>query len=118
MKPEEIECCIEDVLRQLTLKEKVSLLSGRDTWATMPINRELDGMEGGIPAIYMTDGPHGVRANQPESRRRAGPTTAFPTGVSFASTWNPELVEQAGQALGEETKGMGCDVLLGPCVNI
>jgi beta-glucosidase len=118
MKPEEIERCIEDVLRQLTLKEKVSLLSGRDTWATMPVKRALPGAENGIPAIFMTDGPHGVRANQPDSGRKAGATTAFPTGVSFASTWDPELVEMAGRALGEETKGMGCDILLGPCVNI
>ena len=48
----------------------------------------------------------------------SGPTTAFPTGVSMASTWNPALIEKAAAALAEETRGMGCDVLLGPCVNI
>jgi beta-glucosidase len=67
----------------------------------------------------MTDGPHGVRANQPDAGRPyCGPTTAFPTGISMASTWNAELVEKAARALGEETRAAGCDILLGPCVNI
>ncbi len=66
----------------------------------------------------MTDGPHGVRATDVGTGRPEGPATAFPTGVSIASTWNPELIERAGAALGEETRGMGCDILLGPCVNI
>jgi beta-glucosidase len=118
MKPEEIERRVDAVLEKLTLKEKVFLLSGRDNWATYPVERPLPGAEHGIPSITMTDGPHGVRANQPDVGRKAGATTAFPTGVSMASTWNPALVEQAGRALGEETKGMDCDILLGPCVNI
>lgn len=103
---------VEELLNQLTLKEKVALLSGQDAWNTVPIERL------GIPSLTMTDGPHGVRANRTEAGRRAGPTTAFPTGVSLASSWNPELVERASAALGEETRAMGCDILLGPCVNI
>jgi beta-glucosidase len=46
------------------------------------------------------------------------PATAFPTGVAMAATWNPALIERVGAALGQETHGLGCDVLLGPCVNI
>jgi len=85
----------------------------------MPIQRELNGSKQGIPEVVMTDGPHGVRTNQPDaSRAVCDTTTAFPTGVSMASTWNPELVQEAGRALGEETKATGCDILLGPCVNI
>jgi beta-glucosidase len=103
---------IEALLNQLTLKEKVALLSGLDIWRTMPIERL------GIPSITMTDGPHGVRASRREADRPAGPTTAFPTGVSMASTWNPELIEKAASAMAEETRAMGCEVLLGPCVNI
>ncbi len=103
---------IEELLSQLTLKEKAALLSGLDIWRTVPIERV------GIPSITMTDGPHGVRATRHEAERPVGPTTAFPTGVSMASTWNPELIEQAAAALAEETRAMGCDVLLGPCVNI
>jgi beta-glucosidase len=103
---------IEDLLSQLTLKEKVALLSGTDTWHTAAIERL------GIPPLTMTDGPHGVRAPHPKGGRVVGPATAFPTGISMAASWNPELVEQVGVALGEETRAMGCDVLLGPCVNI
>jgi beta-glucosidase len=103
---------IDDLLRKLTLKEKTSLLSGKDIWNTVPIDR----LE--IPSIVMTDGPHGVRASNPEVGREVKPTTAFPTGISMGASWNPKLIEQVGQALGEETRAMGCDVLLGPCVNI
>ena len=107
-----IEPRIEELLSQLTLKEKVALLSGRDIWRTTPIDRL------GIPSITMTDGPHGVRANRHEAQRPVGPTTAFPTGVSMASTWNPALIERAAAALAAETRAMGCEALLGPCVNI
>ncbi len=102
----------EALVSQMTLKEKVALLSGLDIWRTVPIERL------GIPSITMTDGPHGVRANKHEAERPVSPTTAFPTGVSMASTWNPELIEKVGAALGEETRAMGCEILLGPCVNI
>jgi beta-glucosidase len=103
---------VEALLSRLTLKEKVALLSGLDIWRTVPIERV------GLPSITMTDGPHGVRASRYEAERPVGPTTAFPTGVSMASTWNPDLIEKAAAAMAEETRAMGCDVLLGPCVNI
>lgn len=108
---DEREQRIEALLSQLTLKEKVSLLSGADNWRTVPVERL------GIPSLMMTDGPHGVRAPR-EGGRIAGPATAFPTGVSMAACWNPALVERVGAALAEETAAMGCDILLGPCVNI
>ena len=97
---------MEELLEKLTLSEKVSLLSGQDIWNTVPVKRL------GIPSITMTDGPHGVRATAPEAGRKMGPVTAFPTGISMGAAWNPELVEQVGQALGEETRGMDCDILL------
>ncbi len=107
-----IEQKISELIAQMTLSEKVSLLSGKDAWRTMPIPRL------GIPSITMTDGPHGVRASYPDAGRKAGPTTCFPTGVSMAATWNTELIEKVGMALAEETRAMDCDILLGPCVNI
>ena len=109
---EKNELRVEDLLKKMTLSEKVSLLSGQDIWNTIPIKRL------GIPSITMTDGPHGVRATAPEAGRKMGAVTAFPTGISMGAAWNPELIEQVGQALGEETSGMDCDILLGPCVNI
>jgi beta-glucosidase len=100
----DIEQRVEQLLQQLTLTEKVALLSGKDAWNTMPIERL------GIPSLTVTDGPHGAR--------RPTPTTAFPTGTALAATWNPQLIERVGVALAEETLAMNCDVLLGPCVNI
>ncbi|HEX7567256.1 MAG TPA: glycoside hydrolase family 3 C-terminal domain-containing protein [Anaerolineaceae bacterium] len=108
----ELDQSLDQLLSRLTLKEKIALLSGNDVWNTVPIPRL------GIQALTMTDGTHGVRANFSEGGRTAGPTTAFPTGVSIAASWDPHLVEQVGVALGEETLGMGCNILLGPCVNI
>lgn len=102
---------VEDFPNKMSLKEKVSFLSGIDTWQTKAIPHL------GIPSLTMTDGPHGVRAPRNENRLE-GPTTSFPTGISLASSWDPDLIEQVGAALGEETRAMGCDILLGPCVNI
>ncbi len=102
----------EQLLGQMTLSEKVALFAGVDNWHTVPIERL------GIPSLTMTDGPSGVRADPDGTGRASGPTTAFPTGVAMASTWNPEMVAKAAAAMAEETRGMGCDILLGPCVNI
>jgi beta-glucosidase len=107
-----IDARAEELLRQLTLREKVALLSGADAWHTVAIERL------GIPSLIMTDGPHGVRSNRAEAGRIAAETTAFPTGVSMAASWNPALIERVGAALADETHAMGCDILLGPCVNI
>jgi beta-glucosidase len=108
----EIRQRVEDLLKKMTVDEKVAMLAGRDIWNTVAVERL------GIPSITMTDGPHGVRSTAPEAGRKLGAVTAFPTGIAMGAAWNPELVEQVGQALGEETRGMDCDILLGPCVNI
>ncbi len=108
----DLETRLDALLAQMTLAEKASLLAGKDIWHTTPIERL------GIPSVVMTDGPHGVRAANPEVGRQSGPATAFPSGISMAASWNTDLIERVGQALAEETRGMGCDILLGPCVNI
>ena len=59
----------------------------------------------GIPAIKVTDGPNGARGDACSVRARAPP--AFPAGIALASTWNPDLVEEVGQVLGEEAKQKG-----------
>ena len=107
-----LQARVEELLSQLTLEDKVSLLSGRDAWNTVPIERL------GIPSLVMTDGPHGVRANRTGPERMHGPATSFPTGVSMASSWDPELIHRVGVALADETRALGCDILLAPCVNI
>lgn len=103
---------IEAWIKSLTLQEKISLVSGKNSWSTMPIERLA------ITPVLMTDGPHGVRADAAEGDRPDGPSTAYPTGVSMAASWNTELIHKVGEALAEETKALGCDILLGPCVNI
>ncbi len=103
---------IETLIDQMTLTEKISLLSGRNSWYTRAIERL------GIPAIVMTDGPHGVRTGGLGQDRIVGTATAYPTGVSMAASWNRDLIRRVGVALAEETRHMGCHILLGPCVNI
>ena len=103
---------VDDLLSRLTLPEKVALLSGQDRWQTAAIERL------GLPAIVLRDGSHGVRARESGDDHRIDPTTAFPTGVAMAASWDPELIERVGAALAEEAQAVGCDVVLGPCVNI
>ncbi|MFZ6029102.1 MAG: glycoside hydrolase family 3 C-terminal domain-containing protein [Chloroflexota bacterium] len=109
--PSTLDRQVDSLLEQMTLQEKIALLSGLDTWKTVPIPRL------GIPSIVMTDGPHGVRSDQ-AGGRPVGPTTCFPTGISMGAAWNPELVAEVGGAIAEETRAMDCDIILGPCVNI
>src|SRR5947209_19490649 len=100
---------IEKLLGQLTLQEKVAMLAGSDMWHTVPVKRL------GIPALKMSDGPNGARG---ESFGNGTTAACFPAGISLASTWNTELVEQIGQALGQEARTKGARVLLAPTVNI
>lgn len=103
---------IEKLLEQMTLQEKVSLLAGKNNWMTVPIERL------SITSIMMTDGPHGVRTGGEGAGRIVSKATAYPTGISMASSWNRDLIYRVGQGLAEETRHLGCLILLGPCVNI
>jgi len=104
---------IEELVSQLTLEEKAMLCAGKNMWQTHAIEHL------GIPSIYMTDGPHGVRINDEANLMEpAKPATCFPTAPLVASTWDKELVYKMGQALGKESQAMGVQMLLGPGVNI
>src|SRR5438067_2267837 len=101
---------VEDLLRQMTLQEKVAMLAGTKTWYTVPVERL------GIPSLKMSDGPNGARG---AGGLTGGVKTAcFPAGISLASTWNTDLLERVGQALAREAQMKGARVLLGPTVNI
>ncbi len=112
MLPESHQNEIEVLIEQMTLSEKVAMLSGKNAWYTFPIERL------GIPSLVMTDGPHGVRTGGEGWDRIVSTGTAYPTGISMASSWNRELVERVGIGLAEETRHLGCHILLGPCINI
>ena len=99
---------IDDLIKNLTLEEKVKMLSGFDAWHTHAIERL------NIPSIKMSDGPNGVRGNGTSGQ----PSACFPSAISLGSTWNLNLVNQIGIALGEEANAKDVDVLLGPTINI
>jgi beta-glucosidase len=93
---------IEKLLKQLSFQEKVSLLSGASSFGTTAIERL------GIRSMRFADGPNGVRSNDGDE------ATAFPVGITLASSWNPQLLQQVGVAIGTETRSMGSHVLLVP----
>jgi beta-glucosidase len=114
-----VEQRVEDLLGRMTLQEKVAMLSGADWMQSVP-NERL-----GIPSIKMADGPIGIRSwagpsseTNAQSATMKVTTTAFPAGVAMGATWDTELVQSEGQAIGQEVKALGRDMILGPTVNI
>ncbi len=108
---------IDEILAQLTLEEKVSLIHGNTFFTTPAIPRL------GIPALHLSDGPCGVREEKtPDSWGVLNwPNDAsayFPALTSLASTWNPDLADGFGIAYGEEALARGKDIMLAPGLNI
>lgn len=106
---------IERIISQLTAEEKAALVSGTDFMYTNPIPRL------GVPALCMSDGPHGLRKQAPGGDNgisQSEPATAFPTAACTASGWNPENTRRMGAAIAEECRYYGVHTLLGPGVNI
>ncbi len=104
----DLEKRVEDLLGRLTLKDKIKLSSGTQFFFSKPIKRL------GIPNFKMTDGPHGIGPHSSNNSE----CTYFPVGVCRAATWNPELSEKFGVAVGQEVRDIGYHMLLGPGVNI
>ena len=99
---------IDNLVNDLTLEEKVSLLSGFNSWYSNKVERL------SIPSIKMSDGPNGVRGDSTSNKRSA----CFPSPILMGATWNSDLMNKVGIALGEEAKDKDVDVLLGPTINI
>jgi beta-glucosidase len=100
---------IDDLLSQLTLDEKISMLAASDLWFSTPVPRL------NIPYIHVADGPNGVRGTW----SRMSPTSAAtPVGTALGATWNPEIVEKIGNVLADECRAKNANVLLAPTVNI
>ena len=106
----------ELLLKKLTLEEKCALLSGAETFKTRGMPQH------GIPQIWLSDGPHGLRKQAGESDHLglnpSVPATCFPTASAVANSWDTALGEEIGAALGEEAAAQEVSVLLGPGLNM
>ena len=99
-----VEERVTDLLKQLTLEEKIQMLSGGGVMKTAGIQRL------GIPEFLMSDGPMGTR--------NYGPSTAYPNGVALAASWNLDLAFKAGESIGRDARSRGVNILLAPGMNL
>lgn len=100
---------VDDLLEQLTVEEMVALATGTGTWHGGFVER-LD-----IPAMKVTDGPNGARGG---SYSGSASSACFPVGTALGATWDLELIEQVGWAIGQETHTKGAHLLLAPTINL
>ncbi|MCP4755856.1 MAG: glycosyl hydrolase [Proteobacteria bacterium] len=106
---------IDKLVMEMTLEEKASLCSGRDFWTTRAVERL------GIESMSVSDGPHGLRRSAASDHlgvTESIPATCFPTASALASSWDVEVMDRVGQALGDECQAQDVQVLLGPGVNM
>ncbi|QHQ63232.1 glycosyl hydrolase [Anaerocolumna sedimenticola] len=107
---------IRELISQMTLEEKASLCSGADFWHTKAVERL------GIPAVMVSDGPHGLRKQADEGDHLgindSIKAVCFPAGCGTAASFNRELIQEMGETLGNECQAEGVSVILGPAVNI
>lgn len=107
---------VRTIISKLTLEEKALLLQGKSTWETQDIARL------GIPSMFLSDGPHGLRkqagASDHLGLNASIPATCFPTSATMANSWDVALGEELGNALGEEVAANDVHVVLGPGLNM
>lgn len=99
-----VEHRVDGLLHKLTLEQKVALIGGTDGFDI----RAMPSI--GLPALAMSDGPYGVRMG--------GDSTAYAAGIALAASWDPQLAERVGAAMGRDARARGISFLLGPGVNI
>ncbi len=106
----------KSILKKMTREQKCVFLSGADVFKTYGFR------EAGIPSIWLSDGPHGLRKQSGESDHLglnpSEPATCFPTAATMACSWDEALGEEIGMALGQEATVQGVNVILGPGLNI
>lgn len=107
---------LENLCAKMTLEEKAGLCSGSDFWHTKPVERL------GIPAMMVSDGPHGLRKQKEEGDHLGVndsiKAVCFPTGCTIAASFDRDLIKEVGEALGVSCQAEGVGVILGPAVNI
>lgn len=104
-----IEADIESALAELSLEEKVHLLTGRDFWSTLPIERI------GLRSIVVSDGPSGVRGEVWDER---SPSLNLPSASALSAAWDPEIARRYGAVAAGEARRKAVDVVLGPTINL
>ena len=111
-----MELKYEAIISKMSLEEKAYMMSGRDTWSTVPYEKY------GIPPMVMSDGPHGLRRQLGKGDQLgingSLPATCFPTAATVANSWDEALGEEIGAALADEAVTMDVGAILGPGLNI
>ena len=107
---------IQSIVKSLTTEQKINLCSGADYWHTVAI-------DGKVPAVLMTDGPHGLRKEMNEAKGvnimgKSELSTCFPTAVTIASSWDREVAHSVAGAIANEAHLQGIGTVLGPGTNI
>ncbi|MCU1526963.1 MAG: Beta-glucosidase [Frondihabitans sp.] len=97
------------LLSQLTLEEKVQLLTGKDFWTTWPIEKI------GLRRMVFSDGPSGVRGEVWDER---SPSLNLPSVTALSSSWDPSMAVRYGAAAAVEARRKGVDIVLGPTINL
>ena len=104
----------QQIIDQLTLEQKAALMSGKTEWQTAAV-------PGKVPAMFMSDGPHGLRKQEGEGDHlglnASVVATCFPTAATLANSWDPQVTQSVGRALGQEAKAHDVQVVLGPGMN-
>lgn len=106
----------KELISKMTLEEKASLMSGKDFWQSMDIERL------GVPNMFLADGPHGIRKQMAAADHlglnASYPATCFPTAATMANSWDEQLGEELATCLGAEAASLNVNVLLGPGTNM
>lgn len=106
---------VKEIIQNMTLEEKIDFCTGADFWHTKALPKQ------GVPAIMMSDGPHGLRCQKGDADmigvNQSVPDTCFPAAVTAGATWNRELYAAEGEAIGREALAEGVSIVLGPGCN-
>ena len=109
---------IDNIVKQMTLEDKIALCSGANFWQTKSYEKY------GIPSLFMCDGPHGLRKQDREDGadmlgvNESRPATCFPAEVTTAGSWDEDLLQRIGAAIGREAVSQGVGLVLGPGANL
>ena len=103
---------IEKIIKEMSIEEKAKMITGAEDLSTCAMEKY------GIPAVIMSDGPHGVRLCGKQPCHIPGGPVCFPTASAMGATWNRELIYRAGQGMGRDFAKCDIQMVLGPGVNM